>query len=170
MITGARYDYGADSTLGVEASQETFPEMCEGSVKKLRAIYKETLPAKLVPSNGPKLSCRVRVGVAPQIALFAIRRFPICTFGNLMVPKHESQTKWRFQIARFVSELAASNCFQSRQRIDSSHYRSGKSDSGAVPPFFYSHSHFAQTSLINGLTMPASNPCVNNVDTKERLL
>ena len=46
----------ADSTLGVEASQETFPEtfpeMCEGSVKKLRAIYKETLPAKLVPSNG----------------------------------------------------------------------------------------------------------------------
>jgi len=37
----------ADSTLGVEASQETFPEICEGSVKKLRAIYKETLPAKL---------------------------------------------------------------------------------------------------------------------------
>jgi hypothetical protein len=50
MITGAH------STLGVEASQETFPAMCEGSVKKLRAIYKETLPAKLVPSNGPKLS------------------------------------------------------------------------------------------------------------------
>ncbi len=25
MITGARYDYGADSTPGVEASQETFP-------------------------------------------------------------------------------------------------------------------------------------------------
>jgi len=24
---------GADSTLGVEASQETFPEMCEGSVE-----------------------------------------------------------------------------------------------------------------------------------------
>jgi hypothetical protein len=33
---------GADSTLGVEASQETFPEMCEEIVKKFRAIYKET--------------------------------------------------------------------------------------------------------------------------------
>jgi len=36
---------GADSTLGVEASQETFAEMCEGIVKKFRAIYKETVPA-----------------------------------------------------------------------------------------------------------------------------
>jgi len=55
MITGGMIT-DADSTLGVEASQETFPEMCEGSVKKLLAIYKETLSAKLVPSNGPKLS------------------------------------------------------------------------------------------------------------------
>jgi len=36
---------GADSTLGVEPSQETFAEMCEGIVKKFRAIYKETVPA-----------------------------------------------------------------------------------------------------------------------------
>src|SRR6185369_15608847 len=39
------------------------------------------------------------------------------------------------------------------------HYRSWKSDSGAVPPFFYSHSHFAQNlSLINGMTMTACKP------------
>jgi hypothetical protein len=37
----------ADSTLGVEASQETFQEMCEGIVKEVAtAIYKETIPAK----------------------------------------------------------------------------------------------------------------------------
>jgi hypothetical protein len=39
---------GADSTLGVEASQETFQEMCEGIVKEVAtAIYKETIPAKV---------------------------------------------------------------------------------------------------------------------------
>jgi hypothetical protein len=37
----------ADSTLGVEASQATFQEMCEGIVKEVAtANYKETIPAK----------------------------------------------------------------------------------------------------------------------------
>ena len=38
----------ADSTLGVEASQETFQEMCEGIVKEVGpAIYNEIISAKL---------------------------------------------------------------------------------------------------------------------------
>ena len=41
MITGAH------STLGVEASQEPFQEMCEGIVKEVgTAIYNEIIPAK----------------------------------------------------------------------------------------------------------------------------
>ena len=46
MMTGGMIT-DANSTPGVEASQETLQEMCEGIVKEVgTAIYKETIPAK----------------------------------------------------------------------------------------------------------------------------
>ena len=46
----------ADSTLGVEASQETFPEMCEGIVKSCDSDLQRDATCQACPSNGPKLS------------------------------------------------------------------------------------------------------------------
>jgi len=46
MMTGGMIT-DADSTLGVEASQETFQEMCEGIVKEVgTAIYNVIIPAR----------------------------------------------------------------------------------------------------------------------------
>jgi hypothetical protein len=43
----------------------------------------------------------------------------------------------------------------------------GSLTAALFPHFFTVTLTLLKTSLINGLTMPACNPCVNNVDTKE---
>jgi len=50
------------------------------------------------------------------------------------------------------------------------HDRSGESDNGAGSPFYYRHSHLLEPFLVNGITMPACEPCINNGDTPCRFL